>query len=200
MGTREEMIAGTLPAEMPTLTAERLVEEAQAFSQEAWAQIYDQHYMKIFSYCYLRTGNRAASEDLASDVFLEALRGIRRYRYRGLPISSWLYRIAHNLTADYLRRNARRPTVSLGDETEHAQLQAPDTTERSALRQDVHDAIRQLTLGSTAFGGQFWLLDVGVELLLLVGLAVLFLILARYALAYLETLAKREGTLTSRHQ
>ena len=145
MGTREEMIAGTLPAEMPTLTAERLVEEAQAFSQEAWAQIYDQHYMKIFSYCYLRTGNRAASEDLASDVFLEALRGIRRYRYRGLPISSWLYRIAHNLTADYLRRNARRPTVSLGDETEHAQLQAPDTTERSALRQDVHDAIRQLT-------------------------------------------------------
>ena len=62
------------------------------------------------------------------------------------------------------------------------------------------DAIRQLTLGSTAFGGQFWLLDVGVELLLLVGLAVLFLILARYALAYLEMLAKREGKLTSRHQ
>ncbi len=62
------------------------------------------------------------------------------------------------------------------------------------------DAIRQLTLGSTAFGGQFWLLNVGVELLLLVGLAVLFLILARYALAYLEMLAKREGKLTSRHQ
>ena len=62
------------------------------------------------------------------------------------------------------------------------------------------DAIRQLTLGSTAFGGQFWLLNVGVELLLLVGLAVLFLILARYALAYLELLAKREGKLTSRHQ
>jgi len=62
------------------------------------------------------------------------------------------------------------------------------------------DAIRQLTLGSTAFGGKFWLLSVGVELLLLVGLAVLFLILARYALAYLELLAKREGKLTSRHQ
>jgi len=29
---------------------------------------------------------------------------------------------------------------------------------------------------------------------------VLFLILARYCLAYLETLAKREGKLTSRHQ
>lgn len=62
------------------------------------------------------------------------------------------------------------------------------------------DAIRQLTLGSTAFGGQYWLLSVDVELGLLVGLAVLFLILARYALAYLEMLAKREGKLTSRHQ
>ncbi|MGQ0797515.1 MAG: ABC transporter permease, partial [Methanobacteriota archaeon] len=62
------------------------------------------------------------------------------------------------------------------------------------------DAIRQLTLGSTAFGGQFWLLSVDVELGLLVVLAVLFLVLARYALAYLELLAKREGKLTSRHQ
>jgi len=62
------------------------------------------------------------------------------------------------------------------------------------------DALRQLTLGETAFGGKFWVLSAPVELELLVVLAVGFLILARYALAYLETLAKREGKLTSRHQ
>jgi ABC-2 type transport system permease protein len=62
------------------------------------------------------------------------------------------------------------------------------------------DALRQLTLGETAFGGKFWVLSAPVELELLVILAVGFLILARYALAYLETLAKREGKLTSRHQ
>ncbi|HYS99282.1 MAG TPA: ABC transporter permease [Thermoplasmata archaeon] len=62
------------------------------------------------------------------------------------------------------------------------------------------DALRQLTLGSTAFGGTLWIFDVTTELEILVGMAVLFLILARYALAYLETLAKREGKLTSRHQ
>ena len=38
------------------------------------------------------------------------------------------------------------------------------------------------------------------ELEILLVLAVVFLILARYTLAYLETLAKREGKLTSRHQ
>src|SRR5207245_11733344 len=62
------------------------------------------------------------------------------------------------------------------------------------------DALRQLTLGSTAFGGTLWIFDVTAELEILVVMAVFFLILARYCLAYLETLAKREGKLTSRHQ
>jgi len=62
------------------------------------------------------------------------------------------------------------------------------------------DAMRQLTLGQTAFGGTLWVFTVDLELGLLAILAVVFLILARYALAYLEMLAKREGKLTSRHQ
>ncbi len=62
------------------------------------------------------------------------------------------------------------------------------------------DAMRQLTLGPTAFGGIFWVFSVPVELGILIILAIVFLILARYCLAYLETLAKREGKLTSRHQ
>ncbi len=62
------------------------------------------------------------------------------------------------------------------------------------------DAMRQLTLGTTAFGGALWIFDVTTELGILLVMAVLFLILARYALAYLERLAKREGKLTSRHQ
>ena len=62
------------------------------------------------------------------------------------------------------------------------------------------DALRQLTLGATAFGGTLWLFTPQVELAILAILAVVFLVLARYALAYLEMLAKREGKLTSRHQ
>jgi len=62
------------------------------------------------------------------------------------------------------------------------------------------DALRQLTLGTTAFGGKFWIFDVTTELEILILMCIVFLILARYCLAYLETLAKREGKLTSRHQ
>ena len=141
----EEMVPGALAAEMPAFTAERLVEEAQAYSQDAWAHIYDRYYPKMVQYCYQRTGNRAGSEDLASEVFLEALKGIRRYRYRGVPLSAWLYRIARNLTADFQRRNARKPTVPLEEETARADLQAPDEADSSALRHDMRAAIQQLT-------------------------------------------------------
>src|SRR5438876_5592168 len=59
------------------------------------------------------------------------------------------------------------------------------------------DALRQLTLPGTA---PLPLLPPVTELEILLVLAVVFMVLARYTLAYLETLAKREGKLTSRHQ
>jgi len=61
------------------------------------------------------------------------------------------------------------------------------------------DAMRQLVTPG-AWGGQLWIFSVDVELAVLAVLAVVFLVLARYCLAYLERLARREGRLTSRHQ
>ena len=46
---------------------------------------------------------------------------------------------------DYLRRNARQPTVSLGEETENPRLQTPDEAASSVLWLDVHQALQQLT-------------------------------------------------------
>jgi len=62
------------------------------------------------------------------------------------------------------------------------------------------DALRQLTLGPASFSAILPLAPVSTELAILLVLAVVFLVLARYSLAYLEILAKREGKLTSRHQ
>ncbi len=139
------MVACAIAADMPSSSARQLVAEAQAFSQDAWAHIYDSYYPKIFQYCYIRIGNRVASEDLASEVFLQALRGIGRYQYRGIPFQAWFYRIARNLTADYLSHNARQATVSLLEEADSPALQAPDEGDQVALRHDVHIAILQLT-------------------------------------------------------
>ncbi len=139
------MEAATLTAVRLPVSEEELVEKAQAFADDAWGHLYDEFYPRIFAFCYARTGNWTASEDLASDVFLQALRGIERYRYRGVPLSTWLYRIARNLSADFLKRRARRWTEPLGAESQHQQLQAPDRADAFALSQDIQGAIRQLT-------------------------------------------------------
>jgi len=140
------MVTETMSARTAQLTTQELVEEAKAFSHDAWTRIFDEQYTRILRYCFLRTGDRTAAEDLTSDVFLEALRGIHRYRYRGVPLAAWLYRIAHNLTVDHLKRRATRPSVSL-DAGDGARLipQVDDRADEAVLRHDVHDALRQLT-------------------------------------------------------
>jgi len=60
------------------------------------------------------------------------------------------------------------------------------------------DALRQLLFPVSS--SSFLFLDVNTEFLVLLVLAVFFLVLARGTLRYFETLAKREGRLTSRHQ
>jgi ABC-2 type transport system permease protein len=61
------------------------------------------------------------------------------------------------------------------------------------------DAMRQIILPG-AWGNELWVFSPEVEFGILLILAALFLVLARYTLAYLEKLARREGRLTSRHQ
>ena len=62
------------------------------------------------------------------------------------------------------------------------------------------DALRQLMFPPTGLGARFYIFSPELELVVLCVSAVVFLILARLSLAYLEKLAKREGRLTTRHQ
>ena len=59
------------------------------------------------------------------------------------------------------------------------------------------DAMRQLAFVSGKTDG---FLPVGIEMLILAAMGVVFLVAARLALGYLETLARKEGRLTLRWQ
>jgi RNA polymerase sigma-70 factor (ECF subfamily) len=103
----------------------RLVDELKQRSNDAWAYLYDTHFPSLYRYVFARSSDARLSEDLAADVFLEALKGIDRFEHRGKPIIAWLYRIAHNLVADHFA--GRRPVrpmseVAGGDSTSAGQL------------------------------------------------------------------------------
>lgn len=83
--------------------------------KEAFGILYDRYVGRIYNYIYYRTGNQHDAEDLTSRVFTRAIRHIPKYEDRGLPFSAWLYRIAHNLVANWHRDNSRRQIVELDE-------------------------------------------------------------------------------------
>lgn len=82
---------------------------------EAFGLLYDRYVNRIYNYIFYRTGNQHDAEDLTARVFYRAMRHIVNYQDRGLPISAWLYRIAHNLVANWHRDNSRRKEIPLDD-------------------------------------------------------------------------------------
>jgi RNA polymerase sigma-70 factor (ECF subfamily) len=97
------------------LSDERALALAGQGDQEAFGVLYERYVGRIYSYIYYRTGNQHDAEDLTARVFFRALRHIENYTDRGLPFSAWLYRIAHNLVANWHRDNSRRKEVPLED-------------------------------------------------------------------------------------
>ena len=86
---------------------ESLVRRAQHRDQEAFAQLYEEHFDKIYRYVTLRIGNETEAEDMTQQVFLNALQSISSFKWRGIPFSAWLFRIAHNQVVDYFRSKKR---------------------------------------------------------------------------------------------
>lgn len=102
---------------------------------KAFGQLYERYVERIYSYIYFRVGSINDSEDLTAKVFFKALNSIHRYNHMGLPLSAWLYRIAHNQVANHFRDRSKVKEIPISD------LPYPDLTfsgqapETNALRQ-----------------------------------------------------------------
>ena len=80
---------------------------------DAFSQLYEEHFDRIYRYIYLKVGNRAEAEDLTQEVFVKALEAIGSYKWRNLPFASWLFRIARNQVIDYSRKESKAEKVAL---------------------------------------------------------------------------------------
>ncbi len=94
---------------------EEVLTRAAQGDREAFGQLYEQYIDRIFNYVYYRTGNLHDAEDLTARVFQRAMNHIHTYTDRGVPFSAWLYRIAHNLVANWHRDRSRRQEIPLND-------------------------------------------------------------------------------------
>jgi RNA polymerase sigma-70 factor (ECF subfamily) len=82
---------------------------------EAFGLLYERYVDRIYNYIYYRTGNHHDAEDLTARTFYRALKHFPRYVDRGAPFSAYLYRIAHNIVANWHRDTGRRQIVAIDD-------------------------------------------------------------------------------------
>ncbi len=113
---------------------------------DTWAEIYEECFPRIYRYIVLRVGNRAEAEDLAGQVFLKALESISSFKWRGVPVVAWLFRIAHNQIIDYQRKVAKSKTpLPLDESLVEDDIDPAETAERNLDINRVIQAMGQLT-------------------------------------------------------
>lgn len=110
------------------LSDEEILARASAGDRDAFGMLYERYVERIFNYVYYRTGNVNDAEDLTARVFQRAMNHIVNYTDRGVPFSAWLYRIAHNLVANWHRDRSRRQEIPLSDAPLVAKGDAPESS------------------------------------------------------------------------
>lgn len=92
-----------------------LVRRFNAGDEDAFGEIVTRHRGKMFAIALGHLGNRADAEEIAQDTIIRAYRGLARFRGDS-SLSTWLYRIAFNLSRNrswYFFRRHRHETDSL---------------------------------------------------------------------------------------
>ncbi len=121
-----------------------LIQKAKEFDSDAWTEIYHRYYRRIYHYLWRNLGDRDLAEDMAASVFLGATEKIGSFTYRGIPLSAWLYRIAHNMVIDHYRR-AKASTLPLSEDLAGEGDETAEEGERLVERKSLLLAIDELT-------------------------------------------------------
>ncbi len=122
----------------------RLVDLAKSGDGEAFAQLYEAYFERVYRFIFFRVTDDQVAEDLASQVFLKAWENLHRYRPHG-PFLAWLYAIARNTVIDNYR--TRKQTVSL-DEAAPVAAQDDKLDDRMQFQfeiQALQEAMQHLT-------------------------------------------------------
>lgn len=132
------------PVEITDANAVHLASQGDT---DAFSYLYELNIGRIYNYVFFRIGSEADAEDITARVFHRAFNHISRYVDKGVPFSAWLYRIAHNLIANWHRDNHRKKEVSLEDHIDFPhQGELPERTlEQQQETERLLKAIRRLS-------------------------------------------------------
>ena len=142
--------------EIPASERDRkLVELCKAGDNQAFDELVTLYRGKVYAMILNMIHNDADAWDLSQDVFVKAWKALPKFESRS-AFYTWLYRITHNVTYDWIRKRKRVASEefedSLVEQAEPGALTAPRSTdfpdaamERSELRGKIAKAIESLS-------------------------------------------------------
>lgn len=101
---------------LANLADERLLIEAAQQDPSRFAELYETNFHRVYAFVARRLPDRAEAEDITSEVFRQALSGLGRFQWRGVPFAAWLLRIAANALADRWQRCSTGKEVAIGEQ------------------------------------------------------------------------------------
>lgn len=87
------------------------IAEAAKSDPQAFGELYERYYARVYRYTYHRLGNVAEAEDVTGAVFIKALEALPSYQTRRGSFAPWLFRITRNAVIDQYRRRRRQVTL-----------------------------------------------------------------------------------------
>ena len=110
-----------------------LVSASQRGERQAFAQLVERYWDRLYRWLYHLTRDRHTAEDLVQESFLKAFRGLKRFE-AGSNFKAWLFRIAHNSFANHRRGAARLRQTLPDDVAEHGEGPLDQVVSREALQ------------------------------------------------------------------
>lgn len=125
------------------LQTERLLIARATTDPEAFGPIFDAYYKKILGYTIKRVGSVAVAEDIVAETFMKSLKGLPRFRWRGVSIEAWLYAIATNEIRQHLRKH--RFAASLDEMYEQTGFEIEDDYDLVAEAAEAQEKLERYT-------------------------------------------------------
>lgn len=116
-------------------------EQAMAKAQE-FQTFYQENLNLIYRYVYSKVGNREEAEDLTSQIFVKAVRGVHTER-GALSMQKWLFQVARTTIADFWRARYRIATSSL-EELLDAGWEGPVQSEAAEINPGPVERVQRL--------------------------------------------------------
>ncbi len=92
-----------------------LVELARGGDAEAFGMLFDHYHPSVYRFLFHRTRSQVLAEDLTSETFFRALRGMSGFRWQGKDFGAWLMTIARNLATDHFKAGRTRLELTTED-------------------------------------------------------------------------------------